>query len=573
MLKKSMLSVMLLALLFVSAQAIEQSAESFQTINVSILAGSANNPIIADVQDVNDTIYYDSGLEGAYFSSLTEEGTLWDVRFTPEQPCSLSAILVGSYDPYGSTGDVIIHIMSSDDDDMPNEDLIDAFTATLEGVYNNYQWIDLPEAINIGEDDFHVVVEYTDEVPPYITVDTDGLTDYRSLFYVPSDGEWYYHSSIDINIRACVTYYGDDSVGPDIVHAAPIYGFTYDNNHPITATITDGSGVLTAEIHYSTDGTDWDVIDMTNSSDTYEADIPSQPVGTIVYYYITAVDASGNMNESSDPENAPDEYYQMEIVDGDGISYDDGTAEYYFYIATDPDSNAAWGMKMTPSSYPAKVVMVYAAVSDETPFYFTVNGYTNGAPGDILEGGEAVEGIMGENGWAVSELADGPTITSGSFSIVYHWYEDTPSNPGLGYDSNSLYYRSFYYLEGYGWNAYNYGEFMLRAVVVTPTGIEEIDGDGAHPVSFELLGNYPNPFNPTTEIQFLAPEAGNVRIDVYNVTGQLVKTVLNEYVAAGIKTVTWDGTNSNGAAVNSGVYFTKMTTANSVETKKMLLVK
>ncbi|MDD4147453.1 MAG: carboxypeptidase regulatory-like domain-containing protein, partial [Candidatus Cloacimonetes bacterium] len=88
-----------------------------------------------------------------------------------------------------------------------------------------------------------------------------------------------------------------------------------------------------------------------------------------------------------------------------------------------------------------------------------------------------------------------------------------------------------------------------------------------------LNGNYPNPFNPETTISFSVMNDGPVNIDIYNVKGQLVRTLVKDVKAAGDHTVVWKGTDNNGRAVSSGVYYYKMTTGKYSSTKKMILMK
>ena len=89
-----------------------------------------------------------------------------------------------------------------------------------------------------------------------------------------------------------------------------------------------------------------------------------------------------------------------------------------------------------------------------------------------------------------------------------------------------------------------------------------------------LSQNYPNPFNPQTTIAFSMKDRARVKIDVYNVAGQLVKTLLDETRAAGSYTdIRWDGTNGANQPVSSGVYFYKLVTNNFSQTKKMVLLK
>ena len=89
----------------------------------------------------------------------------------------------------------------------------------------------------------------------------------------------------------------------------------------------------------------------------------------------------------------------------------------------------------------------------------------------------------------------------------------------------------------------------------------------------ELLGNYPNPFNPSTSIRFSLQEAGPVRIDIFNARGQLVRTLVNENLPSGTHTAVWDGADATGATVSSGVYYYRMHKGSYSSTRKMLILK
>lgn len=92
--------------------------------------------------------------------------------------------------------------------------------------------------------------------------------------------------------------------------------------------------------------------------------------------------------------------------------------------------------------------------------------------------------------------------------------------------------------------------------------------------NIELLGqNYPNPFNPTTTIAYKMVKEGNVSIEIYNIKGQKVKTLINEHVTAGDQIIVWDGTDNNSHKVSSGMYLYKMKSSNYTSTKKMILMK
>jgi hypothetical protein len=94
------------------------------------------------------------------------------------------------------------------------------------------------------------------------------------------------------------------------------------------------------------------------------------------------------------------------------------------------------------------------------------------------------------------------------------------------------------------------------------------------PVTTSLLQNHPNPFNPTTMIPYEVATAGHVELSIYDVTGSLVRTLVNEEKGAGRYAATWDGRDSNGSQVHTGVYFYRMTAPGyTSQAKKMLLLK
>jgi len=97
---------------------------------------------------------------------------------------------------------------------------------------------------------------------------------------------------------------------------------------------------------------------------------------------------------------------------------------------------------------------------------------------------------------------------------------------------------------------------------------DEVEVGAIRITSFNLEQNYPNPFNPTTNIKYSVPEAGNIILAVYNVVGEEVAVLVNGYTEAGIFDVSFDASN-----LPSGVYLYKLQSANSVQTKKMMLLK
>jgi hypothetical protein len=105
--------------------------------------------------------------------------------------------------------------------------------------------------------------------------------------------------------------------------------------------------------------------------------------------------------------------------------------------------------------------------------------------------------------------------------------------------------------------------------IMTPTSNE----DEVIPVTVTALnGNYPNPFNPETTISYDIKDAGNVRLDVFNVKGQLVRTLVNADQASGRYRVVFNGRDNNGNPLSSGIYLYRFTTGTYSNTRKMMLM-
>lgn len=118
-----------------------------------------------------------------------------------------------------------------------------------------------------------------------------------------------------------------------------------------------------------------------------------------------------------------------------------------------------------------------------------------------------------------------------------------------------------------------YNDAANVATYTCESGVVYSDGNGTMydaslPEQFSLLQNRPNPFNPVTTIEFALPEATYVRLDVYNITGQRVNTLVDGMMEAGQHSVSWDG-----GTMASGIYFYKIQAGTQTETRKMILMK
>jgi hypothetical protein len=123
-----------------------------------------------------------------------------------------------------------------------------------------------------------------------------------------------------------------------------------------------------------------------------------------------------------------------------------------------------------------------------------------------------------------------------------------------------------------------------EVIVIPIADIQRIDlpgdctsvDDGGEPspasVLFELMQNHPNPFNPSTAIEYRIPRAAHVNVSVFDIGGRLVKEILDDTQPAGLHQVTWDGTDITNTRVASGIYFYTVESDNQALSKKMILL-
>jgi len=159
--------------------------------------------------------------------------------------------------------------------------------------------------------------------------------------------------------------------------------------------------------------------------------------------------------------------------------------------------------------------------------------------------------------------------------------EDTDGvspNDNSGYDQHEFTPEiSYYETPGYAGisNNTSYDRCLALSEPVLPDNgwVLAQDDDMMIPGEFALYNNYPNPFNPTTVLDYDIPENSFVNITIYDMTGRMVKTLVNANQSAGFRSVVWDATNFVGQPVATGVYFYKIVAGDFVQMKKMVFVK
>jgi hypothetical protein len=151
-----------------------------------------------------------------------------------------------------------------------------------------------------------------------------------------------------------------------------------------------------------------------------------------------------------------------------------------------------------------------------------------------------------------------PGATTPIASVKGIEYTDNAVSPGTQY-----YYRI---------NAVDFGgnKGPYSDEVSIVTGIKTEQGI---PTDFALRQNYPNPFNPSTEIAFALPKAVRVNLSVYTITGEQIATLVEQEMAAGNYTVTWNGADFSGRPVSSGLYLYRIEAGDFVSVRKMVMLK
>jgi len=92
-------------------------------------------------------------------------------------------------------------------------------------------------------------------------------------------------------------------------------------------------------------------------------------------------------------------------------------------------------------------------------------------------------------------------------------------------------------------------------------------------MTYELFKSFPNPFNPSTTIEFSLMVTGDVSLDIYNITGQMVRSLVSGSLGPGRHMAVWNGLDESGSTVSSGVYFYRLKMGEQVIAKRMVMAK
>ena len=379
---------------------------------------------------------------------------------------------------------------------------------------------------------------------------------------------------------------GEDNIKPSIAHTPITLGSIYATAYVINALVTDNIAIATVKLFYRKNGGQLDSLEMTKTSHTDEYQgiiIPSDPkAGDYYEYQIVAYDNSRNKNQAQLPET---DFFKFFLKNS--LFYD-FELEASFTPITAGDWE--WG---TPTSGPK------SSRSGSRLWATNLSGNYNDMTASILETPEI--SLAGKDSaklvfwhWYLIEYSDGIFWDGGNVKISVNRGPFNVIEPVNGYDgivdpfntflanepcfggppSNGNFWRQEVFdLTPYAGNSIKIRfHFASDQAVTEPgwyiddveimfeelTAVAENNPAADAPVTFVLVQNYPNPFNPETRIQYHLARPGEVTLEIYNLLGKKVMSLINQKQAAGIHSVTWDGKDEFSNEVASGVYFYRL---------------
>ncbi len=262
------------------------------------------------------------------------------------------------------------------------------------------------------------------------------------------------------------------------------------------------------------------------------------------------------------------------------LAYDDSESDGAF----DPGRRLKTAVRFTPETYPVSFNTIKIHLDDSEyeqgkgKFYVYGEDPVKGTPGHQLAYQLVSDGLM--PGFNIVQFDDEVRIESGSFFVAYERYTRSMT---ISIDTDlEIDERTYYESSMNNWVVSSEFDAILHVYLNTePDDIYGVvlnldENNGAAINEFKLYKNYPNPFNPQTNIAFTIPESAansNVKLEVFNVLGQKVATLINGAMEAGLHRVQWNGVNDLGEPVNSGVYIYRLHSDRITLTEKMLLIK
>ena len=371
--------------------------------------------------------------------------------------------------------------------------------------------------------------------------------------------------------RVFTYHVGPDTVAPVIQYEPLANTIDGENPFPVTAKVTDNLQVdgTSVYVHFFTET-------VRDSANLSRGDLPDQFVGSIpakfaygdtVRYFFTARDSSMNHN----------------LARSDTGSFVVGLEDFEHGLRNWVTPQGGWGLETlyahsgeySVNDSPGKQYPNNADVSLQTSFgfdlsnanaavlrywtkYFLEMGHDYGFVEVSPDGGntwqvvgDSLTGVQSQ--WAMKEISLTPFTGSGhtDVRVRFRMKSDATQVPPF-----------------FGWFVDD-----VQVVEGVEVGVADRSSGPGVPKQTALHQNYPNPFNPTTVIRYDLAKPAEVRVVVYNLLGQAVRTLVHARQVPGVYRVQWDGTDSRGTAVPGGVYLVRLDAGDVHAVRKLLLLK
>ncbi|MCH8836929.1 MAG: S8 family peptidase, partial [Candidatus Marinimicrobia bacterium] len=401
-----------------------------------------------------------------------------------------------------------------------------------------------------------------------IPAQSDGSTVHYFIFSATDDG--FIQTSPTRAPAASHSFYvGLDTVAPEIATVTHLPK-TLNNtgNYHIEAGINDNLGVdsTTVYLHFWVNSGIIDSLKMVldQASGRYAARFStagSVDDGDTINYYITARDLSLAENGSTSPvfQTVIASYFLVDGFEGDLSAWRASPG----WQTVGLSHSGGWSLKQSPMSVfyePHKEYILeldrVVELSARSSAYISFWQTHSLGPGDTV----FVETAGPNSDWVVARYFIGSNSPDWQESAVVLDITKEPS-PRIRFRLSSDGSG-----EADGW--YLDDVYLLADTTLDSTLLEREGPSDVLPFEYALLQNYPNPFNPVTTIQYHLPRPGEVRLRLYNLRGQLVRTLIDDFRAAGVHSVAL-----NSDRLASGVYFYRLEAGDFTRTRKMVLLK
>jgi hypothetical protein len=282
----------------------------------------------------------------------------------------------------------------------------------------------------------------------------------------------------------------------------------------------------------------------------------SEGTGTYSDYATIKYLATGDtawVRRYNGPGDSADEASDL-VIDNSGNIYVTGgstgnlSQQDYATIKYHPNGDTAWGRRYNGPGNGDDVALAMT-LDNSGNLYVTGQSYGSGTYMDYA---------------TLKYYPDGSTAWVERYNGPMNYWDDAYA---VAVDSSGK-----VYVTG---ESYGIGTGLDYATIkyVQPTDVRDENEGKGKPCKFALSQNYPNPFNQSTKIEFTLPNSRSVSLNIYDLLGRKVRTLVRENLSAGQKSVFWDGKDNSGNEAVSGVYFYQLRAGDFSESKKLILLK